>query len=124
LHLFGIIVIGTGRLFAHIIFMKKIILLIIVLAVGIALGIYFQKQTKIQKIETKAQTDAEQAGDAVKEGVQKVEAVGTEVKADLNEGVQKSEAIATNVAGQVKADAQKVGEAATNAVGELKQKMN
>jgi uncharacterized protein HemX len=85
--------------------MKKVILLIIVLAAGIALGVYFQKQTKAQKIETKAQTDAEQAGDAVKEGVQKVETV------------------ATNVAEHVEAGARKAGEVATNAVGEIKQKM-
>ena len=85
--------------------MKKIILVVIILAVGIALGVYFQKQTKAQKIETQAQTDAERAGEAVKAGVQKVETV------------------ATNVAQHVEAGAQKVGEVATNVVGEVKQKM-
>jgi uncharacterized protein HemX len=104
--------------------MKKIILFIIVLAVGIALGIYFQKQTKTQKIEAKAQTDAEQAGDTVKEGVQKVNAVAADMKTDIKEGVQKSESIATNVAAQAKADMQKISEATTNAVGEVKQKFN
>ncbi len=85
--------------------MKKIILLIIVLAAGIALGVYFQKQTKAQKIETQVQTDADKAGDAVKEGV------------------QKTESIATNVAADVKAGAQKVSEFTTNAVGEIKSKL-
>ena len=85
--------------------MKKIILLIIVLAAGIALGVYFQKQTKAQKIETQVQTDADKAGDAVKEGV------------------QKTERIATNVAADVKAGAQKVSEFTTNAVGEIKSKL-
>ena len=45
-------------------------------------------------------------------------------KTDIVAGVQKSEAIATNVAADVKAGAQKVGEVATNAVGEVKQKLN
>ena len=85
--------------------MRKIILLIIVLAAGIALGIYFQKQTKAQKIENQAQTDADKAGDAIKEGV------------------QKTESIATNVAADVKTGAQKVSEFTTNAVGEIKAKM-
>jgi hypothetical protein len=104
--------------------MKKIILFIIILAVGIALGIYFQKQSKTQKIETQAQTDADKAGDVVKEGVQKVDAVAADVKSGIQTGVQKSEGIATNVAGQVKEAAQKVGEFTTNAVGEIKQKLN
>ena len=104
--------------------MKKIILFLIILAAGIALGVYFQKQSKAQKIETKMQTDAEQAGDAVKEGAQKVEAAGAEAKTDIEAGVQKSESIATNAAAQVKTDAQKVDEVATNAVGEVKGKLN
>jgi uncharacterized protein HemX len=78
--------------------MKKLILVVIVLAVGIALGIYFQRQPKTQKIETQLQTDAGQAG------VQKVDAVAAEVKA----GIQKAGDVATNVLGQVKADAQKL----------------
>jgi uncharacterized protein HemX len=85
--------------------MRKIILLIIVLAAGIALGIYFQKQTKAQKIENQVQTDADKAGAAMKEGV------------------QKTESIATNVAADVKVGAQKVSEFTTNAVGEIKAKM-
>lgn len=85
--------------------MKKIIFVIIILTVGIALGVYFQKQAKTQKIETQAQTDSEKAGEAVKEGVQKVETV------------------ATNVAEHVEAGAQKVGEVATNVVGEVKDKL-
>jgi hypothetical protein len=104
--------------------MKKFILFLVILAAGIALGIYFQKQSKAQKIETKAQTDAEQAGDAVKEGVQKVDAVAADVKTDVEAGVDKTKEIATNVAAQVKAGAQKVGEFTTNAAGEIKQKMN
>jgi uncharacterized protein HemX len=92
--------------------MKKMILVIIILAVGIALGVYFQKQPKAQKIETQVQADAEQAGADVKEGMQKVDAAAIEVK----EGAQKAGDVVTNVVGQVKADAQKVGE--------IKQKMN
>jgi beta-lactam-binding protein with PASTA domain len=100
--------------------MKKFILLVIVLGVGIALGVYFQRQPKTRKIETQVQTDAEQAGADVKEGVQQIDAAAAKVK----EGVQKAGDVATNVVGQVKVDAQKVGEAATNAVGEIKQKLN
>ncbi len=93
--------------------MKKIILIVIILAAGIALGIYLQKQPKTQKIETQVQTD-------INAGVQKVDAAAAEVKED----VQKAGDVATNVEGQVKADAQKVGEFTTNAAGEIKQKMN
>jgi uncharacterized protein HemX len=100
--------------------MKKIILLIIVLAAGIALGIYFQKQPQAQKIETQVQQDATQAGADVKAGEQKVEAASADVKA----GAQKAGDVATNVVGQVKTDAQKVDAAATNAVGEVKDKLN
>jgi len=89
------------------------------LAVGIALGIYFQKQPEAKKIETTIQTDAAQAGADVKAGEQKVEAGAADVKA----GVQKVGEVATNVDGEVKADAQKVDAAATNAAGEIKQKM-
>ena len=99
--------------------MKKIILVVIILAVGIALGIYFQKQPEAKKIETTIQTDVNQAGADVKAGEQKVETAAADVKA----GVQKAEAVATNVVGDVKTDAQKVDQAATNAVGEIKQKM-
>ena len=100
-------------------FMEKIILLIIILAAGIALGIYFQRQPKTQKIETQLQADAGQAGADAKAGVQKADAVVAEVK----EGVQKAGEVATNVMGQVKADAQKLGEATTNAIGEVKDKL-
>jgi uncharacterized protein YxeA len=86
--------------------MKKIIFVIFVLAVGIGLGIYFQRQPKTEKVETKLQTEAEQAG------------------ADIKSGVAKAGDVATNVAGHVKAAAQKVGEFTTNAVGEIKQKLN
>lgn len=99
--------------------MKKIILIVIILAAGIALGIYFQKQSEAKKIETTIQTDANQAGADVKAGEQKVEAAAADVKA----GVQKAGEVATNVVGQVKTDAQKVDQAATNAVGEIKQKI-
>ncbi len=78
--------------------MKKIILLILVLAAGIALGIYFQKQTKAQKLETQVQTDVGQ------------------VETDAKAGVQKADA----VAGAVKVDAQKVAAVVTNAVDKLK----
>ncbi len=104
--------------------MKKIILLIIVLAAGIAIGVYFQKQSKVQKIETQAQTEADKAGDDVKEGIQKVDAVAADVKSDIATGVQKSKDIATNVVADVKAGAQKVHDVTTNAVGEIKQKLN
>ena len=86
--------------------MKKIILFIIVLAAGIAIGVYLQKQPKTQKIETQTQTDAEKAGTAVKAWTEKVETV------------------ATNVAEHVKAGAEKVGDVATNVVDEVKQKLN
>ena len=103
--------------------MKKIILLVIVLAAGIALGVYFQKQSKAQKIETQAQTDAEKAGDVAKEGVQKVEAVAADVKSGIQTGVDKTKDFATNVAADVKAGAQKVRDVTTNAVGEVKDKL-
>ena len=94
-----------------------------VLAVGIALGVYFQKQSKAQKIETQTQTDADKAGDAVKEGVQKVDAVAADVKSDIATGVDKTKDFATNVAADVKAGAQKVHDVTTNAVGEVKDKL-
>jgi hypothetical protein len=100
--------------------MKKIILIVIFLALGIALGIYLQKQPKAQKIETQMQTDAEQAGADAKAGVQTVDAVA----ADVKEGMQKAGDVATNVVRQVKVDAQKVVEFTTNAAGEIKQKLN
>lgn len=103
--------------------MKKIIPVIIILAVGIALGIYFQRQPETQKIENKTQTDAEQAGEAVKGGVQKVEAAATVVKTNIEAGIQKSGKIATNVAAQVKVGAQKAGEVVTNAVDKIKDKL-
>ena len=100
--------------------MKKIILVAIILAVGIALGVYFQKQPEAKKIETTIQTDANQVGAGVKAGGQKIEAAAGDVKA----GVQKAGEVATNVVGQVKTDAQKVDQAATNAIGEVKDKLN
>ncbi len=100
--------------------MKKIILFVIILAAGTAIGIYFQKQPAAQKIETKIQTDTSQAGADVKAGEQKAEAAAAEVKT----GVQKAGEVATNVAGEIKNGAQKAVEAATNAVGEIKQKLN
>lgn len=92
--------------------MKKFILLIIVLAGGIALGIYFQKQPQAQKIETQVQTDATQAAADVKEGAKKVDAAAAAVKA----GVQKADALATNVEAHIKADEQKTGAEPTNTV--------
>jgi len=103
--------------------MKKIILFIIVLAAGIALGIYFQKQPKAQNIEGQVQTDAAQAGAEVKAGVQTVEAAGADAKTNLAADIQKSKAIATNVVADVKAGAQKVSEFTTNAAGEIKEKI-
>jgi hypothetical protein len=103
--------------------MKKIILLIIVLAAGIALGIHFQRQSKVQDIENKAKQDAGLAGDAVKAGIQKVDAAAATVKTNIEIGMQKSESLATNVAAHVKAGAQKVGEVATNAVEIIKEKL-
>jgi uncharacterized protein YxeA len=100
--------------------MKKIILIVVILAAGIALGIYLQRQPKAQKIETQVQTDAEQAGADAKAGIQKVDAVA----ADVKEGMQKAGDVATNVVDQVKAGAQKAVEFTTNAAGEIKQKLN
>ena len=85
--------------------MKKFFLLLVILAVGVALGIYFQKQPKADQLEDQVKTGAAQAG------------------ADLKEGVQKAGEVATNIAAEVKAGAQKAGAAATNAVGEIKQKL-
>jgi uncharacterized protein HemX len=85
--------------------MRKIILLIIVLAAGIAIGIYFQKQPQTKTIENNAQTDA------------------ADVKAGVKEGVDKTKEVATNVAADVKEDAQKVHDVTTNAVGEVKDKI-
>ena len=104
--------------------MKKFMLFIIILAVGITLGVYLQKQSKTQKIESQVQTDADKTGNVVKEGVQKVEAVTADVKSGVQTGMEKTKDIATNVAADVKSAAQKVGEFTTNAVGEIKQKLN
>jgi uncharacterized protein HemX len=82
--------------------MKKIVFIVVVLAAGIGIGIYFQKQPAAKKIEM----DVEQAG------------------VDVKAGVQKADDVATNIEGQVKQDAQKVDATATNAAGEIKQKMN
>ena len=103
--------------------MKKLVPFIIVLAVGIALGIYFQKQPKTEKLETKAETDAGQADADAKEGAQKANSLAADVKTDIQAGVDKTKEIATNVADKVKVGAQKVGEFTTNAVGEIKQKL-
>jgi len=81
--------------------MKKLVFLVVVLAVGIGIGIYFQRQPQAKKIETQ------------------VEQAGVDVKA----GLQKADAAATNVVDQVKADTQKVVEYTTNAAGEIKQKL-
>lgn len=98
--------------------MKKIIPYVLTLAVGFALGVYFQKRPADQKLESTIRTDAAQAGAAVKAGAQKADAVAADMKADA----QKAGDMATNVAGEVKADAQKAGEVVTNAVGEIKDK--
>jgi hypothetical protein len=98
--------------------------LIIVLAAGIALGIYLQKQPEVQKLETKTQADVGQADADAKGGTQKMDAVAADVKSDIKTGVEKSKEIATNVAAQVKAGAQKVGDFTTNAIGEIKQKLD
>lgn len=111
------------RQFAHHNLMNKIILVIIILAAGIALGIYFQKQPKTQKLESNAQTDARQADTDVKEGVQKAGAIVSDVKTDIKAGVEKTKEIATNIAGQVKAGAQKVGAVTTNVIGDVKEKL-
>jgi uncharacterized protein HemX len=103
--------------------MKKLILILIVLAVGIAAGIYFQKQPKSQELETRARTDAEQVGADVKTDAQKAGEVAADAKADLKLGVEKSKEAATNVADTVKAGAQKVGEVTTNVLGEIKGKL-
>lgn len=97
--------------------MKKLLLLLIVLAIGFALGVYYAKQPKTEKIETKVQAGVSQVSDAVKAGVQKAGAVASDVKDDLAAGAQKVVAATTNVAAQVKTGV-------TNAVGEIKQKLN
>jgi uncharacterized protein HemX len=84
------------RQFTHL--MKKLILVVIVLAIGIALGVYLQKQPGFQKLETKTQTDAGQTDADAKSGMQKVDAVAADVKA----GAQKVHDITTNAVGEVK----------------------
>ena len=79
--------------------MKKLILLLLFLAVGVALGMYLEKQPRTQKIETTFKSDSQQVGNAVQTGV------------------QKAVAVATNVAAQVKTGV-------TNAVDQIKQKLN
>ena len=103
--------------------MKNIILIIIVLAAGIALGIYFQMQPKTQKIETKTEMDASHAADDVKTDTQKADSIAASVKTDIKAGVDKTKEIATNVVDKVKAGAQKVGEVTTNVVGDIKDKL-
>ncbi|MEJ0088746.1 MAG: hypothetical protein WDM80_03190 [Limisphaerales bacterium] len=103
--------------------MKKIIPIVVILAAGIAVGIYFQKQPKSQELETNAKKDVEQAGADVKTGMQKVGDAAADVKTDIKTGVEKTKDIATNIADQVKAGAQKVGEITTNVVGEIKGKL-
>ena len=97
--------------------MKKFILLIFVLAAGIALGIYFEKHHKPETIGSKVQSGVSQMSDAVKTGVQKAGATASDVKNDITAGAQKVVAATTNIAAQVKAGV-------TNAVGEIKQKLN
>lgn len=96
--------------------MKKIVVFLIILAVGIAIGVYLQKQPKARQIETEMQTGAEKAGADVKAGVQKADAVAADVKEDAH----KAGEMATNVAGEVKAGAKKAVEAATNVVDKIK----
>jgi hypothetical protein len=57
--------------------MKKIIVFLLILAAGIAIGVYLQRQPKSQKIETQVQTDAEKVEASVKAGVQKAGEVAT-----------------------------------------------
>jgi hypothetical protein len=53
--------------------MKKIISYVLVLAVGFALGVLFQKRPADQKLETTVQTDAHQAAADVKADAQKAD---------------------------------------------------
>ncbi len=62
-------------------------------------------------------------GDAVKEGVQKVDVVAADLKSDIVTGMDKTKDFATNVVADVKAGAQKVHDVTTNAVGEVKEKI-
>lgn len=78
--------------------MKKIIPYVLVLAVGFALGVYFQKRPAAQKLENTVQTDAKQAGADVKAGEQKADAVAADVKA----GAQKADEVVTNTVDEIK----------------------
>ncbi len=62
---------------------------------------YIQKQPKADKLETQIQADVRQAGDDVKAGEQKVDAVATDIKTDT----------------------QKIRDATTNELGEVKSKL-
>lgn len=53
--------------------MKKIISYVLVLAVGFALGVLFQKRPVDQKLETTVQTDVHQAAADVKDDTKKAE---------------------------------------------------
>lgn len=55
--------------------MKKIISYVLVLAVGFALGILFQKKPADQKLETTVQTDAHRAATDVKDDAKKADEV-------------------------------------------------
>jgi len=68
--------------------MKKLIPILVVLAVGIAAGVYLQTQPNSQDLEITARTDADQAGAAVKADAQKVGEVVADAKADLKAGVE------------------------------------
>ena len=67
--------------------MKKLILLVIILAVGIGLGIYFQRQPKAEKIENRVQMDAEQADADVKADAQKVVEFTTNAAGELKQNL-------------------------------------
>lgn len=77
--------------------MKKILPYLVVLGIGIAIGVFLQRQPESQKVETKLETGAGQVKTDIKQDAQKAEAAAGDVKADVQAGVQKSENVATNL---------------------------
>ena len=59
--------------------MKKIISYVLVLAIGFALGVCFQKRPADQKLETTVQKDAQQADTDAKADAKKVDQAATDV---------------------------------------------
>ena len=82
--------------------MKKIIFLIVILALGVALGMYLQHKPQTGKIENQVQQAAGQAGAEIQAGAKKVDEAATNIAADVKAGAQKADQVVTNAVGEVK----------------------